>query len=67
MNCCNAYGDCQQGRNCPARVAKVGQRIPAAEPLPPGTWRDALKGFALAALTVALTLLCAFAITTFSR
>ncbi len=28
MNCCNEYGDCRQGRDCPARVAKVGQRIP---------------------------------------
>ena len=36
-NCCDEYGNCNQGRNCPARVAKVGQRTPAAEPLPPPT------------------------------
>lgn len=23
MNCCVANGDCRQGRDCPARVAKV--------------------------------------------
>lgn len=28
MNCCNEYGDCRQGRDCPARVAKVKRRIP---------------------------------------
>lgn len=34
MNCCNEYGDCRQGRNCPARVAKVKRRIPKdAQPL----------------------------------
>jgi len=27
MNCCDEYGDCRQGRDCPARVAKVGRRI----------------------------------------
>ena len=32
MNCCDYQ--CNQGRNCPARMAKVGQRYPAAEPLP---------------------------------
>ena len=26
MNCCN--GNCNQGRDCPSRVAKVGRRIP---------------------------------------
>lgn len=28
MNCCDEYGDCRQGRDCPVRVAKVGQRYP---------------------------------------
>ena len=37
MNCCDEYGNCRQGRDCPARVAKVGQRMPDAEPLPPST------------------------------
>lgn len=34
MNCCNEYGYCRQGRDCPARVAKVKQRYPkTAQPL----------------------------------
>ena len=28
MNCCDDYGDCRQGRDCPVRVAKVKQRYP---------------------------------------
>ena len=34
MNCCDEYGDCRQGRDCPVRigcranVAKVKQRYP---------------------------------------
>ena len=28
MNCCNEYGDCRQGRDCPARVAKVKRSVP---------------------------------------
>jgi len=28
MNCCDEYGDCRQGRDCPARVAKVKRRVP---------------------------------------
>jgi hypothetical protein len=37
MNCCDY--NCTQGRDCPIRVAKVGQRIPGPEPLPPSVWR----------------------------
>lgn len=28
MNCCNEYGDCRQGRDCPASVAKVKRAVP---------------------------------------
>ncbi len=28
MNCCDDYGDCRQGRDCPARVAPIGRRTP---------------------------------------
>jgi hypothetical protein len=28
MNCCDEYGNCNQGRECPARVAKIKQRYP---------------------------------------
>ena len=48
MNCCD-YG-CNQGRDCPARVAKVGQKSQAAEPLPESVWRYQLKRLAYWAL-----------------
>lgn len=41
MNCCD--GDCHQGRDCPVRVAKVGQRLQGPELLPPSVWRYQLK------------------------
>jgi len=28
MNCCDEYGECRQGRDCPARVAKIKRRVP---------------------------------------
>ena len=28
MNCCDKYGNCNQGRDCPVRVAKVKSRTP---------------------------------------
>ena len=28
MNCCDEYGNCNQGRDCPVRVAKVKSRTP---------------------------------------
>lgn len=28
MNCCDEYGNCNQGRDCPVRVAKIKQRYP---------------------------------------
>ena len=37
MNCCNK--DCRQGRDCPARVAKVGRKDHAPAPLPNSPWR----------------------------
>ena len=43
MNCCDAYGNCNQGRDCPVRVAKVGQKMWAADLLPPSTWRYKVK------------------------
>ena len=43
MNCCNDFGDCDQGRNCPVRVAKYKPVMMAADPLPPSIWRDQLR------------------------
>lgn len=42
--CCN-YG-CDQGRDCPARVAPVGRGIRAQDPLPPSPWRNQLRHLA---------------------
>lgn len=42
MNCCDYQ--CDQGRNCPARVAKVGTRYPREpECVPPSLWRDYMR------------------------
>ncbi len=46
MNCCDEYGNCNQGRNCPIRVARIGQRMKTADPLPPSSWRDRLRRLA---------------------
>lgn len=43
MNCCNDFGDCDQGRDCPVRVAKYKPVMLAADPLPQSIWRDQLK------------------------
>lgn len=48
-NCCDDYGNCTQGRDCPIRhtgVAKVGYKMPAADPLPPSIWRHQLRRLA---------------------
>ena len=61
MNCCDY--NCNQGRECPARVAKVRQRYPAADPLPtsnlPKQMRYLAKWFlvCLAALLLAILVL----------
>ena len=41
MNCCNH--NCNQGRNCPARVAKIGRKDYAKEPYPPSSAPRYLK------------------------
>ena len=50
MNCCDEYGECRQGRDCPIRVAKVGKRMPGPEPLHGAPWRHHLKDLASAML-----------------
>lgn len=27
MNCCDEYGNCRQGRDCPVRVARAAQSL----------------------------------------
>jgi hypothetical protein len=45
-NCCDDYGNCNQGRDCPVRVAKIGKKLHGPEPLRGAGWRHHLKGFA---------------------
>ena len=45
-NCCDDYGNCNQGRNCPVRVAKYRPVMRVAEPLPTSIWRDQLRHLA---------------------
>lgn len=52
MNCCNK--NCNQGRECPARVAKYRPVMRAADPLPPGKWRGWLRDIARTVLCVLL-------------
>jgi hypothetical protein len=46
MTCCDEYCanyGCNQGRNCPVRVAKYKPVMRAADPLPPSIWRQQLR------------------------
>ena len=61
MNCCNK--DCNQGRDCPVRVAKIGRKDHAPAPLPPSFWRAYLKHLAKWML-ICIALLFAAAIAT---
>ena len=45
-NCCDTYcanHGCNQGRNCPARVASIGKKMHGPEPLSESPWRRQLK------------------------
>ena len=68
MNCCDY--DCHQGRDCPARgakVARIGRKDYALEELPPTQWRNHLRhlarwllislGLVLSSTTIAFILL----------
>ena len=57
MTCCD-YG-CNQGRDCPARVAKAKPVMLAAEPLPPSKWRGKMKKACEWGLWVVLFLIAA--------
>lgn len=39
MNCCDDYGNCNQGRDCPVRKAMAND-----QPKPIAAWRINLKG-----------------------
>lgn len=53
MNCCNDYGTCQQGHDCPARTTPLHPAHPAA----PRT--DTAAGLALWALAAVAASACA--------
>lgn len=55
MNCCDY--NCNQGRDCPARVAKIGRKDHAPEPLPRSLWRERLVDLARVMLVVILVML----------
>lgn len=59
MNCCNGYGDCRQGRDCPARVAKAKPVMKAADALPPSVWRYQVRRLAYWMLAVVVVSLAA--------
>jgi hypothetical protein len=33
MNCCDEYGNCRQGRDCPVRIARASQPFVLKRPL----------------------------------
>lgn len=57
MNCCSK--DCQQGRDCPVRVAKARAVMRAADPLPPSIWRYQLRRLGYWMLAVVVVSLAA--------
>lgn len=59
MSCCNGYGDCRQGRDCPARVAKAKPVMKAANALPPSIWRYQVRRLAYWMLAVVVVSLAA--------
>lgn len=59
-NCCDDYGNCDQGRNCPIRhtgVARVGRKMHAPEMIIESLWRYRLKKLAYWMLMAILGLL----------
>ena len=48
MNCCDEYGNCRQGRDCPVRVARAAQ---------PSVLKHQLKSLAYWLLTAIIVML----------
>jgi hypothetical protein len=71
MNCCDEYGECRQGRDCPvrkapAKVAKVKQRLPGDTPLPASPLR-AYLGYVAKWLLIAVASILIAAVVLLTR
>ena len=55
-NCCDDYGNCTQGRDCPVRVATYRPVMKAADPLMPTIWRQCVQKLSYWMLMVTLSL-----------
>ena len=58
MNCCDEYGNCNQGRDCPVRRVKAGQPAPSEWP-PKEFWPQDDTPMQTAAKLVAVCLVVA--------
>lgn len=57
MNCCNEFGECRQGRDCPARThAQHHEEQPDSL-----TWRNSLAVVALHSLAIVVVILASLA------